>query len=349
LILRLKSNATQSEIDEIMATLTKSGLRPQRSPFSNPHSLNLLNVQQEMSPQDVLSMHPGIENVELAQEPFRLVSRQFHPPNHVIEINGIRIGTSEIIMMAGPCSVESEVLIHETASIVATHGAKILRGGAFKPRTSPYSFQGLGKEGLKFLSEAASQNNLLSVTEVMEPSQVDFVAQFADILQIGARNMQNYSLLREVGKSQLPVLLKRGLSATISEFLMAAEYILAEGNPTVILCERGIRTFVKETRFTLDLGSIPVLREKSHLPIIVDPSHCMGVRDKVIPMARAGIAAGADGLIVEIHPHPENALSDGPQALLPEQFAELSLQIESLAGAVGREFTADTSEAVAQT
>jgi 3-deoxy-7-phosphoheptulonate synthase len=266
-------------------------------------------------------------------------SRRWNPSGTVITVGDVQIGGAELVVMAGPCSVEDEEQIHTLATTVAQHGAKVLRGGAFKPRTSPYSFQGLGEPGLKLLRAAADAHNLLVVTEVLDPRHVELVAAYADILQIGARNMQNFALLKEVGLSRKPVLLKRGFAATLEEFLMAAEYILAAGNPAVILCERGIRTFSDHLRFTLDIGIIPVLKEVSHLPVIVDPSHAAGARDKVIPLALAGIAAGADGVIVEVHHEPEHALSDGAQSLLPEQLARLAERVAALAPVVGRRFS----------
>lgn len=266
-------------------------------------------------------------------------SRRWNPNGTVITVGHVQIGGPELAVMAGPCSVEDEDQIHTLASVVAQGGAKILRGGAFKPRTSPYSFQGRGAQGLRWLRTAADAHGLLVVTEVLDPRHVELVAAYADILQIGARNMQNFALLREVGLSGKPVLLKRGFAATLEEFLMAAEYILAAGNPSVILCERGIRTFADHLRFTLDVGIIPVLKDVSHLPVIVDPSHAAGARDKVMPLALAGIAAGADGLIVEVHHNPECALSDGAQSLLPEQFARLTEKLTGLAPVVGRVFS----------
>jgi len=275
----------------------------------------------------------------MSAPPYKLASRAFCPHGTVIQLGRVRIGGDEVVLMAGPCSIEGEAMIHQIAAMVAEQGGTVLRGGAFKPRTSPYSFQGLGERGLKYLRDAADEHGLLAVTEVMEIGQLELVAKYADILQIGARNMQNYPLLREAGRADVPVLLKRGLCATIEEFLLAAEYIMAEGNRRVMLCERGIRTFADHSRFTLDIAAIPVLKERTHLPVLVDPSHCMGVRDKVLPMALAAIAAGADGLIVETHPKPEQALSDGPQALLPQQLAQLSERLEQVAVAVGRTFT----------
>jgi len=270
--------------------------------------------------------------------PFKLASRSEGLQRSVFRIGGVEIGGQKLVLMAGPCAVESEEQIFTIAEQVAASGAKILRGGAFKPRTSPYSFQGLGEPGLKLLREAADAHGLLVVTEVMEASQVERVARYADILQIGARSMQNYPLLRAAGRCGKPVLLKRGLAATLDEFLMAAEYIMNEGNHRVVLCERGVRTFANHTRFTLDVGIIPVVKEVSHLPIIVDPSHAAGLSSRVIPLARAGLAAGADGLIVEVHPRPEEALSDAEQALTLEEFSRLVEEVERLARALGRRF-----------
>jgi 3-deoxy-7-phosphoheptulonate synthase len=283
-----------------------------------------------------LAVLDGVEEVVEITKPYKLASRAFNPEGGPIEVNGVRIGGPELVMMAGPCSVESEAQIRESARIVAQHGARILRGGAYKPRTSPYTFQGLGEPGLKLMRDAADEYGLLVVTEVMDTTQVDVVAEYADILQIGARNMQNYALLRAVGTVDKAVLLKRGMAATVDEWLMAAEYVLAGGNKRVILCERGIRTFANHLRFTLDVGVIPVIEELSHLPIIVDPSHAAGVRDKVLPLALAGIAAGADGLIVEVHPDPDKAYSDGAQSLRPEQFERLMDEIAVVSQAVGR-------------
>ena len=273
----------------------------------------------------------------------RLVERSGHDERTLVRVGEVAIGGRELVVIAGPCAVEDEEQIFTIAERVARAGARGLRGGAFKPRTSPYSFQGLGEEGLKLLRRAADAHGLFVVTEVLEPAQVELVAEYADILQIGARNMQNFPLLRAVGRSEKPVLLKRGLAATVDEFLMAAEYIMNEGNHRVILCERGVRTFLTHTRFTLDVGAIPVIKEASHLPIIVDPSHAAGLNKWVMPLALAGIAAGADGLIVEVHHQPEKALSDGEQALTPEQFAELVREITVIARVLGRELPLHTN------
>src|SRR5690606_6572506 len=275
---------------------------------------------------------------------YKFASRAWKNENTTIEVKGVVIGGNEVIMMAGPCSVESEEQMDVTAAHVAAHGATFLRGGAFKPRSSPYAFQGLGEEGLRIMREAADRYDLRVITEVMESSQIDVVLRYADVLQVGARNMQNFSLLKELGKTDKPVFLKRGLSATIEEWLMSAEYIMSQGNANVILCERGIRTFESATRNTLDLSAVPVVQKKSHLPIFVDPSHGTGLRNKVIPMARAAVAAGADGLMVELHPDPATALSDGPQSLFFDQFVDLMRQIRLIATAIGR--TVRTPEGV---
>jgi 3-deoxy-7-phosphoheptulonate synthase len=279
---------------------------------------------------------PEVESAVPIKAPFKLGSRAFRPSNTVISVGRCAIGSEQLALMAGPCSVEGETQVFTIAAAVAKAGATVMRGGAYKPRTSPYSFQGLGEEGLKLLRRAADAHGLAVVSEVMDTQQVGLVARYADILQVGARNMQNYSLLREVGHASKPVLLKRGLAATIEEWLMAAEHVLSHGNAQVILCERGIRTFETWTRNTLDLNAIPVVKELSHLPVIVDPSHGTGIRDKVAPMARAAIAAGADGLIVEVHHDPDHALSDGQQSLHPGQYEELVAQIRTIAGAIGR-------------
>jgi len=278
-----------------------------------------------------------VEKVMSVLKPYRLASREFHPENTTIDVDGVKIGGKKIVLMAGPCAVENRKQIITTAKIVKKEGAEILRGGAFKPRTSPYDFQGLGEDGLKLLAEARKLTGLKIVTEVMETEDVALVAQYADILQIGARNMQNFNLLKAVGKIDKPVLLKRGMSATLKEFLMSAEYIMSEGNHKVILCERGIRTFVEYTRNTLDLNIVPAIKKLSHLPIIVDPSHGTGEYEFVIPMSKAAIACGADGLIIEVHPNPEEAASDGDQSLMPKRFENLMREIKPIAKAVKRD------------
>jgi 3-deoxy-7-phosphoheptulonate synthase len=278
----------------------------------------------------------GVERVVPVLRPYKLASRDLHPQDTVIELDGFAIGGQQVIVMAGPCSVESREQIIETARAVKEAGAHLLRGGAFKPRTSPYSFQGLGEEGLEYLALARQETGLAIVTEAMAPEQVPLVAQYADVLQIGTRNMQNYALLHAVGESGIPVLLKRGMMSTIEELLMSAEYILSHGNRNVMLCERGIRTFETYTRNTLDISAVPVLKELTHLPVVVDPSHATGKWQLVGAVAKAAVAAGADGLIVEVHPHPENAVSDGAQSLRPHRFVELMAQLHPIAQAIGR-------------
>jgi 3-deoxy-7-phosphoheptulonate synthase len=283
-----------------------------------------------------LEVMEGVEKVIPILAPYKLASREFKPDDTVIRIGDVTIGGEEIQVMAGPCAVESREQLLEVAEMVRERGARILRGGAFKPRTSPYAFQGLEEKGLEYLAEAREKTGLLVVTEVMDTQKVAMVAQYADILQIGARNMQNFPLLREVAKYNKPVLLKRGLSATIEEWIMAAEYIMVSGNHQVILCERGIRTFESFTRNTLDLSAVPVIKELSHLPIIVDPSHSTGKWKLVQPMARSAIAAGADGLIIEVHPKPSEALCDGPQSVTPERFSNIMGDLQKMAVVMGR-------------
>lgn len=283
-----------------------------------------------------LEVLDGVHEVVRISEPYKLASRSFKQENTVIGIGDVEIGGQEVIVAAGPCAVESREQIMTIAEAVRASGAKILRGGAFKPRTSPYSFQGLGEEGLKLLREAADRYGLLAVTEIVDVNHIAMVEKYADILQVGARNMQNFQLVRELGKVGKPVLLKRGMSATIEEWLMASEYILSGRNHNVILCERGIRTFENYTRNTLDISAVPVIKKLSHLPIFTDPSHGTGIRDKVIPMARASIAAGADGIIVEVHHDPEHARSDGAQSLFPHQFEQMMKELRIIARAVGR-------------
>jgi 3-deoxy-7-phosphoheptulonate synthase len=278
----------------------------------------------------------GVKECHRIVSPYKLASRHFRPGGTIVKLNGVEIGGNQVVMMAGPCSVENRDQIDQAAEIVARGGAKVIRGGAFKPRSSPYSFQGLGEEGLRMMRGAADRHKLLVVSEVMDQTQIPLLASYADILQVGARNMQNFNLLRQLGELRKPILLKRGISATIEELLLSAEYILAGGNYDVILCERGIRTFETATRNTMDISAIPVVKSLSHLPIMADPSHGTGRRDKVLPMARAAVAAGADGLLVEVHPDPDHALSDGAQSLRPNQFAELMDQLRIIAKAVDR-------------
>jgi 3-deoxy-7-phosphoheptulonate synthase len=285
---------------------------------------------------EVFEVMEGVKEAHRIASPYKLASRNFNPGGTVVKAGGVSIGGEQVVVMAGPCSVESREQIDCVAAQVARAGARVIRGGAFKPRSSPYSFQGLGGEGLQMLRAAADRNGLIVVSEVMDQTQIPLVAEYSDILQVGARNMQNFNLLRELGKLRKPVLLKRGIAATIEELLLSAEYIMAGGNYDVILCERGIRTFETYTRNTMDISAIPVVKKLSHLPMVADPSHGTGRRDKVAPMARAAVAAGADGLLIEVHPDPDRALSDGAQSLRPEQFEELMGQLRMIAPAVGR-------------
>ncbi len=330
MIVVMKPEATEEQITQVEEKLIDLGFSVHFSQGVDYTTLGAIGDKSGIDPRELEVLNEGVAKVTEISEPYKLAGRDFHPGDSVVELGEVRIGGEKPVTMAGPCAIESKEQVEIIAEQVAAHGASILRGGAFKPRTSPYSFQGLGEEGLRYMRNAADQNGLYMVTEVMGKSQVELVSSYTDILQIGARNMQNYNLLREVGGANKPVLLKRGFSSTVEEFLMAAEYVMSEGNEEVILCERGIRTFSDETRFTLDLSVVPVIKEESHLPIIIDPSHSTGVRDKVIPMARAGIAAGADGMIVEVHHQPDKAKSDGPQSLRPKQFAELMNQVEQI-------------------
>ncbi len=322
MIVVMQEGVTEAQIQTVIDRMVSLGLTVHRSTGVVHTVLGGVGPADRVDPVEFEVMD-GVKEARRITSTFKLASRHFRPGGTVVRAGNVDIGGDAVAVMAGPCSVENRDQILTIAEIVARSGAKVIRGGAFKPRSSPYSFQGLGEEGLKLIREAADRNGLLVVTEVMEVNQVPLVAAYTDILQIGARNMQNYNLLREVGKQPKPVLLKRGISATIEELLLSAEYILSEGNYNVILCERGIRTFESYTRNTMDISAIPVVKKLSHLPIIADPSHGTGRRDKVLPMARAAVAAGADGLLIEVHNDPDRALSDGAQSLRPEQFAEL--------------------------
>lgn len=335
MIVVMKSDASVKETSSIIKKIQELGYEPHLSKGEKKTIIGIVGNGKKVEPETFLAL-PGVESVVPILKPFKLASREFKKESTIISFNGFSIGGNEVVVMAGPCAVESRDQTLEAAEAVVNAGAKVLRGGAYKPRTSPYSFQGLGEEGLKILKEASDITGLAIVTEVMSPDKVDLVAKYADILQIGARNMQNYALLEAVGKSTRPVLLKRGLMSTIEELLMAAEYILANGNPNVMLCERGIRTFEKYTRNTLDISAVPIIKQLSHLPVIIDPSHASGRRELVEPMSKCAIAAGADGLIIEVHPHPEEALSDGAQSLRPEEFAELMSGLNAIATAVDR-------------
>jgi len=330
------NNVPEERIQEIVQHIEKRGLKAHVSRGMDRTVIGIIGKFDPTLAEQLRSMK-GIEDVVRISKSYKLASRDFHPENTVIEVKGIKIGGEDLIIMGGPCAVENAKQIDEIAAIVKAAGGQVLRGGAFKPRTGPYSFQGIGVEGLEMMAEAGRKHNLLTITEVMTPEYVDIVAEYVDILQIGARNMQNFDLLRKVGATQKPVLLKRGFSATYDELLNAAEYILAGGNPNVMLCERGIRTFETYTRNTLDLNAVPVLHQLSHLPVIVDPSHGTGRRELVETMSKASVAAGADGLIIEMHTDPDNSMTgDGVQSLFPDQFARLLQDLEKLAPIVGK-------------
>ncbi|MDU2065255.1 MAG: 3-deoxy-7-phosphoheptulonate synthase [Sporomusaceae bacterium] len=335
MIIVMKPEAKEEEVQKVVAKVTAAGLKVHLSQGSLRTIIGVIGDKKAIAELPVVVMK-GVEKIVPVTTSYKLVSREFHPENSVITVNGFEIGGKNLAVMAGPCAVESEEQLLESAKIVKAAGAQFLRGGAYKPRTSPYSFQGLEEEGLKYLAKARELTGLSIVTEVVDSHSVPVVSQYADILQIGARNMQNFQLLKAVGKADRPVLLKRGISATIDEWLNAAEYILSEGNSQVIFCERGIRTFETHTRNTLDLSAVAALKELSHLPVIVDPSHGTGVRSLVGPMAKAAIAAGADGLIIEAHPNPAEALSDGAQSLNPEDFQSLMESLNKIAQAVDR-------------
>ncbi len=331
----MQQGATDEQIQNVIDRLVSLGFTVHRSTGVLHTVLGGVGPADEMDPADFEVME-GVKECHRIVSPYKLASRYFRPQGTLIKIGKVEIGGPHIVTMAGPCSVESRDQIEKVAEIVAAQGAQIMRGGAFKPRSSPYSFQGLGEEGLKLMRAAADRHGLLVVSEVMDHTQLPMLMTYADILQVGARNMQNFNLLREVGRTRKPVLLKRGNSATIEELLLAAEYIMSGGNYDVILCERGIRTFETYTRNTMDISAIPVVKKLSHLPIVGDPSHGTGRRDQVLPMARAAVAAGADGLIVEVHPDPDRAMSDGAQTLSPGQFTEMMQQVRAIAAAVGR-------------
>lgn len=335
MVVILQKNATEAQIENIVKHLEGFGFQIHKSIGAERTIIGAIGVKPNFDTRNI-SILDGVDEVYRVTTPFKLASRSFNEENTVIKLKDVEIGGNNIVMISGPCSVENEDQIFRLAKIVADSGAKILRGGAFKPRTSPYSFQGLGEDGLKLLRNAADQYKLLVVTEVMQIDQIDLIYKYTDIFQLGARNMQNFSLLKELGRVDKPVMIKRGIAATIEEWLMSAEYILSGGNKDVVLCERGIRTFESYTRNTFDLSAIPVVHKKSHLPIIADPSHATGLRDQVPPMARAAVAAGADGLMIEIHDDPENALSDGPQALLPNIYMKLMEELRLIASAIGR-------------
>ena len=334
MVVVMKERATEAQIDAVIARLIELGMDVHRSSGVTRTVLGVVGAH-KVEP-DLIGLLDGVHEVLRISEPYKRASRTFKPDDTTVTLDDVRIGGDEVIVMAGPCSAETDEQVMASAAAVKRAGAKILRGGAFKPRSSPYSFQGLGEDGLRLLRSAADRHNLALVTEVMDISQLDVILKYAHILQVGARNMQNFTLLRELGRTRTPVLLKRGISATIEEWLLSAEYILAGGNTDVMLCERGIRTFESYTRNTLDISAIPVVKQLSHLPILVDPSHGTGRRDKVAPMARAAVAAGADGLLIEVHCDPDHALSDGAQSMFPNQFDRLMAELRIIAPAIGR-------------
>jgi 3-deoxy-7-phosphoheptulonate synthase len=335
MVVVMQERATDDQVQKVIAQLVEMGFDVHRSTGALRTVLGAVGGNRQFDPR-LLEVLDGVQEVLRITEPYKLASRTFKSENTVVQVGDVRIGGDEVIVMAGPCSAESEEQVESTAAAVKRAGAKVLRGGAFKPRSSPYSFQGLGEEGLRLLRSAADRHNLKLVSEVMDLSQIEMIERYSDILQVGARNMQNFTLLRELGRTRTPIMLKRGISATIEEWLLSAEYILAGGNMNVMLCERGIRTFESYTRNTLDISAIPVIHKLSHLPIIADPSHGSGRRDMVASMARAAVAAGADGLIIEVHVDPDHALSDGAQSMFPNQFDRLMAELRIIAPAIGR-------------
>ncbi len=344
MIIVLKPNTTPSQVQHVLDRIEELGFTPHLSQGVSRTIIGVIGDEAKLQVQPLQAID-GVESVVPILKPFKLGSREFHADDSVFDIKGVRIGGGHLAMIAGPCAIEGEDVLVEIASRVKDAGANILRGGAFKPRTSPYAFQGMGEDGLKILKATGERFGMPVVTEVMDPRQVELIERYADMFQIGARNMQNFDLLKEVGRTKTPVLLKRGMSATVKDLLMSAEYILAMGNKEVILCERGVRSFEDSTRNMMDLSAVPNAQLQSHLPIIVDPSHATGRPDLIPAMARAGVAAGADGVHIEVHSCPEKALSDGPQALLPSQYAALMVQLRQLAEVVGK--TIDTPEPVA--
>ncbi|HXU37618.1 MAG TPA: 3-deoxy-7-phosphoheptulonate synthase [Blastocatellia bacterium] len=329
MLIVMKPEATEAQVEEVLKVIRDLGFRPHPMPGATRTAIGITGNQGAIDPAH-FEMLPGVGEAIRVSKPYKLVGRDLKQDDTIVRVGEVEVGGAEPAIIAGPCAVETFEQTMAIAEIVASCGVKLFRGGAFKPRTSPYAFQGLGEDGLKILSEARDRFGLSIVTEVLDTETADLVEEYADIMQVGARNMQNFSLLRRVGQARKPVMLKRGMSATLDELLLAAEYIMAEGNYNVILCERGVRTFADHTRNTLDLSIVPAVQNRSHLPIIVDPSHGTGKRHKVIPLARAAIAAGADGIMVEVHNHPEQALSDGPQALLPDMFKQLVAEVKAI-------------------
>ena len=335
MIVVMKPNATQNEIEDISRIIKISGCNVNLSKGEEHTIIGIIGNVREIN-QVQIERAPGVDKIVPIMRPYKLASREFYPENTIVKVNGTSIGNNNITIIAGPCAVENTEQLMQTAREVKKAGAHLIRGGAFKPRTSPYSFQGLGEEGLQILAKAKAETGLPIVTEVMDQQMIPLVSKYSDILQVGARNMQNYALLHAIGEINKPVLLKRGMMSTVEELLMSAEYILSHGNKNVILCERGIRTFETSTRNTLDLSAVPVIKQLSHLPVIVDPSHGTGKWDLVEPLAKAAIAAGADGLIIEVHPDPIHALSDGVQSLKPEKFHQLMKNLAPIASAMGK-------------
>ncbi|HEY2943423.1 MAG TPA: 3-deoxy-7-phosphoheptulonate synthase [Vicinamibacteria bacterium] len=336
MVIVMEQSATEEQIQKIIETLVEVGYDVHRSTGVTHTVLGAVGSPRQVVDPTALELLPGVREVVKISEPYKLVGRTFKSADTVVDVGGVKVGGPEVIVMAGPCSVEAREQVGTVARAVLAAGARVLRGGAFKPRTSPYSFQGHGEEALRWMREVADELGLAVVSEVMDLRTIEMMLRYVDCLQVGARNMQNFDLLKELGRVRRPVLLKRGMSATIEEWLLSAEYLLAGGNNQVVLCERGIRTFENATRNTLDISAIPVVKKRSHLPILVDPSHGTGRRDKVIPMARAAIAAGADGLLIEVHDNPEKALSDGAQSLYPHQFETLMGELRVIAPVVGR-------------
>lgn len=334
MVVVMKERSTPEQVEQVIAQLVGLGMDVHRSTGASRVVLGVVGSG-KVDPR-LIELMDGVHEVVRISEPYKLASRTFKPEDTVISVGDLQLGGDEVIVIAGPCSAENEEQVNSTAAAIKRAGAKALRGGAFKPRSSPYSFQGLGEEGLRLLRAGANAHDLKLVTEVMDISQIELIDRYADIFQVGARNMQNFTLLRELGRARKPVLLKRGISATIEEWLLSAEYVLSGGNTNVILCERGIRTFETYTRNTLDISAIPIVKQLCHLPIFVDPSHGTGRRDKVAPMARAAVAAGADGLLIEVHTDPDHAMSDGAQSLFPSQFDRLMAELRIIAPAIGR-------------
>ena len=340
MLIVMKANATTEQVESVATLVKQFGFEVHLSAGKTNTIIGLVGENTSKVDARIFELLPGVREVVKVSSPYKLASRAFKPDDTVVKIkDDLVIGSDEIVIIAGPCAVETKDCLFETARAVVKSGARIIRGGAFKPRTSPYDFQGLGEEGLKYLREISNELGVAVVSEVMEINQIDLFIEYVDVLQVGARNMQNFNLLRELGRIKKPVLLKRGLSATIKEWLMSAEYLLSGGNDQVILCERGIRTFETSTRNTLDISAIPVIKSLSHLPIVVDPSHATGLRDKVAPMSRAALAAGADGLVIEVHCDPTTALCDGAQSLYPDQFDKLMVELNLISQAVGRKLT----------